>query len=412
MDEQQKERCILHCDLNNFYASVACHDNPSLKGKAVAVAGSEELRHGIILAKNELAKKYGVKTAEPIWQAKLKCPDLVLVEPDFDRCYYFSKKAFEIYERYTDMIEPFGIDENWLDVTGSRRLFGTEMEIAEEIRRTVKAELGLTISVGVSFNKVFAKLGSDLNKPDGITEIRPDNFKEKIWDLPADMLLGVGNSTAAKLRRISVLTIRDLAIAPDKTITALLGKNGEMLKRFANGLENSPVKKSDFVCVPKSIGRSVTHFEDITDFTTAKRLILKMSEEVARELRKWDMEANGVCLSVKNAELITSEVSRKQICAVQSANSLCDEAYKLLCEYWDGKMPIRAIGVRATMLESYNPLYQFNLFEDRVKQFRHEKIERSVDSLRQRYGETSIVRASLLDDVKAPPHYPHPKFFI
>lgn len=400
MEKSKKIRSILHCDLNNFYASVACHDNPSLKGKAVAVAGSVEMRHGIILAKNELAKKCGVKTAEPIWQARLKCPDLVLVEPDFDRYLYFSKQVFKIYERYTDMIESFGIDENWLDITGSHLLFGSSMEIAEALRQTVKREIGLTISVGVSFNKVFAKLGSDLNKPDGIFEITPENFKEKVWPLPVDSLLGVGKATAATLKRISVMTVGDLAKVPQKTISALLGKNGEALKNYANGIDDSPVCKSDFEYVPKSIGRSTTYYRDITDYATAKRILLSLSEEIAEELRRRNMEGFGVCLNLRTSELVTNEFSRKLDFAVQTADSITKQAVKLLYQFWDGKMPLRSVGVRVVRLGTYNPLYQFNLFEDKTKDFRHEKIERSVDTLRSRYGKKSVVRASLLTEDK------------
>ena len=204
-------RTILHCDLNNFYVSVAMRDNPELQGKTVAVGGSVEERHGIILAKNEAAKKFGIKTGEPIWQAKQKCPNLVVVPPEFKRYTYFSGLVRKIYERYTDLVEPFGIDECWLDVTGSHRLFGTGEEIANRIRKEVKEELGLTISVGVSFNKIFAKLGSDLKKPDAVSSIPYDSFKEIVWPMEVECLLGVGPSTKKKLNDLAIYTVRDLA---------------------------------------------------------------------------------------------------------------------------------------------------------------------------------------------------------
>ena len=205
------QRAILHCDLNNFYVSVASRDNETLKGKPVAVGGSVEERHGIILAKSEEAKKFSVTTGEAIWQAKQKCPSLIIVPPDFKRYQHFSLMVRKIYERYTDLVEPFGIDECWLDVTGSRRLFGSEYEIAEKIRNDVKTETGLTISVGVSFNKIFAKLGSDLKKPDAVSVIPYDSFKEVVWGLDASCLLGVGRSTEKKLRELAIFTVGDLA---------------------------------------------------------------------------------------------------------------------------------------------------------------------------------------------------------
>ncbi len=413
MSENQKKgkiRSILHVDLNNFYASVACHDNPSLKGEAVAVAGSKEERHGIILAKNELAEKMGVQTAEPIWQAKLKCPKLIIVPPDFERYMYFSKKANEIYERYTDMIEPFGIDESWLDVTGSYRIFGSGMEIAEQIRKAVKEELGLTVSIGVSFNKVFAKLGSDLKKPDAISEIPYDKFKEIVWPLEVGCLLGVGKSTEASLRRLAIMTVGELATYPSEKLSLLLGKNGETLQKYARGEDNSPVSMADFVYVPKSIGRSTTTPKDITNYTEAKRVLLKLSEEIAYEIRSKNLEGYGVALNIRTHDLATGEVSRKLNSPLQTADGICEQAVKLMKGYWDGKTPLRSIGVRVDRLCDYSPTYQFNLFEDRTKEFRHEKIERSVDAVRDRFGKTSLVRASLLNEKEDKERQPYKPF--
>lgn len=223
------ERVILHCDLNNFFASVELLSRPEWKQVPMAVCGSVEARHGVILAKNEPAKRYGVKTAETLWEARRKCPQLITVPPHPDQYRIFSRRAHRVYERFTDRIEPFGIDECWLDVTGSVPLFGSGEEIAHAIRRAVKEELGLTVSVGVSFNKVFAKLGSDLKKPDAVTVIRRAEFQKLLWPLPVETLIGVGKSTLRILHGMGVITIGDLAQAPLSTLRAALGKNGEQL---------------------------------------------------------------------------------------------------------------------------------------------------------------------------------------
>lgn len=227
------ERVILHCDLNNFFASVTLLSNATLYNMPVAVCGNEKERHGIVLAKNEIAKSYGVKTAETIRDAKRKCPELVCLPPDYKQYKKYSVAARKIYERYTDMIEPFGIDECWLDVTGSIRIFGSGEEIAEKIRSSIKNELKITVSIGVSFNKVFAKLGSDMKKPDGITVISKENFKSKVWPLPAKDLLYVGKSTEERLKSSGIFTIGDVANCETALLSHLLGKNGEQLKRLS-----------------------------------------------------------------------------------------------------------------------------------------------------------------------------------
>lgn len=276
------QRVILHCDMNNFYASVECMLNPELKNKPVAVCGSVEERHGIVLAKNYAAKAFGVSTGEAIWQAKQKCQDLVIVEPHYEQYMKFSKLARGIYGRYTDQIEPYGMDECWLDVTGSGCM-GTGFEIADEIRRTVKFELGLTISAGVSFNKIFAKLGSDMKKPDAITCIEADSFQEKIWCLPASDLLGVGRATEKVLSGYGIHTIGELAATSDDFLKCRLGKNGLAIKKYANGLDDSPVMRSDYVSPVKSIWEkpiaTVKSKKYLTDFTGMKPVEQRNSDE-------------------------------------------------------------------------------------------------------------------------------------
>lgn len=236
------ERIILHSDINSCFASIECMLDPSLKGKPVAVAGSAENRHGIILAKSQEAKAFGVQTAETIWQAKAKCPELIIIEPHYNEYVKYSGKVRDIYRRYTDLIEPFGLDEAWLDVSGSTRLFGSGEKIANKIRETVKFELGLTVSIGVSFSKVFAKLGSDMKKPDAVTVISREDFKNKVWPLPASAMIGVGRATAAKLSSFGVHTLGELAACEREWLIKHFGKCGNELWTFANGIDSSRVK--------------------------------------------------------------------------------------------------------------------------------------------------------------------------
>ncbi|MBP1763246.1 MAG: polymerase [Firmicutes bacterium] len=258
-------RTILHVDLNNFYASVECLYRPELRNFPVAVTGDAEARHGIILAKNQLAKLAGVTTGEAIWQARQKCPRLICLPPDFRKYLRFSRLARTIYADYTDQIEPFGIDEAWLDVTGSIQLFGTGPEIADTIRQRLRSELGITASIGASYNKIFAKLGSDMKKPDATTVITAENFRNIVWPLPAGELLYVGRSTQRKLKSRFINTIGDLAKADPRNLRLLLGVWGETLRQFANGLDTSPVRLSGEESIIKSIGNSTTTPRDLVN---------------------------------------------------------------------------------------------------------------------------------------------------
>ena len=251
-------RNVLHCDMNNFYASVECMLDPALREYPVAVCGSVEERHGIVLAKNYKAKAFNVQTGDAVWQAKQKCKDLVIVPPHFEEYIKYSKLARSVYERYTDQVEPYGMDECWLDISGTSGIFGSPEKVANEIRETIKFELGLTISVGVSFNKIFAKLGSDMKKPDAVTVIEKDTFKDKIWGLPASDLLGVGRATRKVLDRYAIRTIGDLANTDPDLLKRWLGKNGVALWQFANGLDCSAVAKTDFVSPVKSVGHGLS----------------------------------------------------------------------------------------------------------------------------------------------------------
>ncbi len=278
------EQVILHCDLNSFFASVETLLNPEYKGKAMAVCGDKEQRHGIVLAKTEEAKKYGVCTAEPIAAAKAKCPGLIIASPHYKKYMEYSRRVFEIYSEYSDLVEAFGCDEAWIDVSGCERLFGNGYEIAETLRKRVKNETGLTISVGVSFTKPFAKLGSDMKKPDAVTVINYDNFREKIWGLNADEMIGVGQRTYNKLKKYGIITLGDLANADAAFLRRILGIAGETIWKYANGTDRTRVGSIYENRSAKSIGRGVTGANDITDKESAWKLICSLCGEVSQNL--------------------------------------------------------------------------------------------------------------------------------
>lgn len=389
-----EERVILHCDLNNFFASVSLLFNPTLRSVPVAVCGDKEQRHGIVLAKNEAAKRCGVKTAEAIFEAKAKCPELVILPPMMDKYKEYSEKAHRIYEEYTDMIEPFGIDECWLDVTGSRLLFGSGEEIADKIRREIKQKLGITVSVGVSFNKVFAKLGSDMKKPDGITVISRENFREKIWRLPISDLLFVGRKTTDRLRSCGICTIGDAALCADEMLERLLGKNGLELKRYALGEDNSPVSRQHEKATPKSIGRSVTRQQDFKTPDEIWGMFLSLAREISDSLREQGLYAGGVQVHIRNAALSVKEFSRSYPDSVNGAKIIAERGMELLNEHFGFTEPLRSVGLRAINLRGYQTAIQEDIFGDSEKRETEEKIESSIYELRKKFGSTSITRAA------------------
>ena len=390
------ERIILHCDLNNFYASVSLLYNQTLINSPVAVCGSVEQRHGIVLAKNEIAKSFGVKTAEAIWEAKRKCPELIILPPLHEKYEEFSEKAKAIYRRYTDMVEPFGIDECWLDVTGSTMLFGSGEEIAHRIRREIKAELGITISVGVSFNKVFAKLGSDMQKPDAVTVISRENFKEKVWPLPVSDLLFVGRKTVEKLNSSGVFTIGDVTQCDDFMLKRMLGKNGLDLKRYAEGLDNSPVYDRSGSEAPKSIGRSVTGAEDFLNNDDVWQTFITLAEDISRRLKKHRLYAGAIQVHTRNTDLKVKEFSCALPQPTDISIKIAEFGMKIFREnyYWD--LPLRSVGLRAINLKDELVGVQQDLFTDSALEEKSEKIEDSIHTVREKYGKNSIKRGRTL----------------
>lgn len=404
-------RTILHCDLNNFFASVECRDLPELKKIPIAVCGNVEERKGVVLAKNELAKAFGITTGEPVWQAMQKCRTLKTVPPHFERYLYFSKEVQKIYARYTDLIEPFGIDECWLDVTGSERLFGTGEEIAHAIKDTVKRELGLTISVGVSFNKIFAKLGSDLKKPDAVSVITQENFKEKLWRLPVESIIGVGRATLSKLQRYGIYTIGDLAATNEDFLKRQLGVHGEQLKKAANGWDVSSVCGENTRREVKTVGNSTTCIKDLESDDEVWRVLLELSQSVGRRLRAENLSALGVQISIKRNDFKTMEFQAPFSEPVRTFLTLAQAGFALFQERYKWERRIRAVGIRAISLIPTGDYYQPNFFGDAQKSQRREKIEDAMDSLEKRYGKGVLVPLSLKNPSCVPDAENKPSFF-
>lgn len=396
------DRSILHCDLNNFYASVETALDPSLSGKAIAVCGKTEDRHGIVLAKSEPAKKCGIKTGDVVWQAKNKCPGLIVLPPNFDEYVKYSKAVKQIYYRYTDLIEPFGLDECWLDVTGSGRIFGTAHEIADSIKETVKKELNVTISVGISFNKIFAKLGSDMKKPDAITEIRRADFKEKVWRLPANEMLWVGLSTYKTLLKYGIVTIGDIARSNPSFLKNVLGKNGLTIWRCANGLECSAVCDFSYSPPVKSIGRGITCVENLENNDEVWRVILTLSHNVSRHLRKERLIAGGIQLSIKNSSLFTSQSQSKLIFPTQNSWEIAVKAQQIFVNNYIWNTPVRALSVRAINLASADLPQQINMNFDMARHERLERLDKTVLELNQKYGGNTVFEATVLNGTKMP----------
>ncbi|MBR3967983.1 MAG: DNA polymerase IV [Clostridia bacterium] len=386
------DRIILHCDLNNFFASVSLLSNPTLYDMPVAVCGSVEARHGIVIAKNEIAKKFGVKTAEAIWEAKRKCPELVTLPPDYKKYHEYSLKAREIYARYTDLIEPFGIDECWLDVTGSTLLFGSGEQIADKIRRDVKSELGITISVGVSFNKVFAKLGSDMKKPDAITVISRENFRQKVWKLPVSDLLFVGKKTAEKLNQNGIFTVGDVTKCDDDMLSRLLGKAGAQLKRYALGEDKSLVMPPSEDDMPKSIGRTVTPPNDICVPGDVWKIYINIAEEISEILHNKGLYAATIQVHTRDSNLKTKEYSHTLINPLNTSILLAREAMKIFEKNYNWDLPLRSVGFRVTNLKGENAAFQTDLFGEQNDDQKQEIIENSILSVRKKFGTDSLRR--------------------
>ena len=391
-------RHILHVDQNCFYASVEMQRHPELRDKPLAVCGSQEERHGIVLTANYLAKPYGVKTGMAIWQARQNCPNLVILPPDMDEYIRFSRMAREIYEDYTDQIEPFGLDESWLDVTGSVGLFGDPMSIAREISGRIKFELGITASIGVSDNKITAKLGSDYKKPDAITRIEADNYKEIAYPLPVEDLLYVGPATSRKLRAIGISTIGRLAECPVDVLVRRLGKMGAVLHTFANGRDVSPVQKSDHVPNIKSVGNSATTPRDLETEADVKLMLYLLAESVCARMRELVSRCTVVEIYVRDTQLNSIVRQRKLQAPSCSSQELAETGLDIFRRNYRWDRPVRSIGLRGAGLVEAQGTVQLSLYTEDQKRDKWERIDAAVDHLRQRYGYMSVRRALMDSD--------------
>lgn len=391
------ERTILHCDCNGFYASVECVLHPELRTVPMAVCGDPESRRGIILAKNELAKGYGIKTAETIWQAKRKCPQLVLVPAHHDQYALFSKRINGIYQRYTDLVEPFSIDESWLDVTGSRELFGGGKKIADELRKAVREETGVTISVGVSFNKVFAKLGSDYKKPDATTVISREQVPQILWPLPVTDLLFVGRASARMLAEHHIHTIGDLARARREDLKKWLGKHGEQLHDAANGWDHSPVRPAGETPPPKSVGNGLTFRRNLTGAEEIQAGAQLLAERVALRLRRHQLKCTTVQVSLRSPEFKTIQRQKGTPAPTNVSRVIFQCVVELLEGTWNWSAPLRAMTITAAgLVPEEEAGEQLDLFTPQaaVRRGKQEKLERTMDALRDRYGPHVIGYAS------------------
>lgn len=396
------KRVILHSDMNACYASIEAKLNPALKGIPMAVAGNPANRHGIILAKSEKAKKMGVKTGEPIWQAMSKCPNLTIVPPHYEEYLRHSKMARAIYYEYTNQVEPFGLDECYLDVTGSIHLFGSGEEIAEEIRKRMKEEIGISVSVGVSFCKIFAKLGSDMKKPDATTVISEENFREKVWPLPVRDMVGIGPATERKLNKIGIFTLGDISQAPVNIMKNLLGVNGVYLWQYCNGMDIRPVIDRDHKEAIKSIGNSSTTRRDLNSDEEVLSVLQELSFSVSRRLREAELEAMGVEVFIRNSELQSFNFSKKITMASQSSITLVREAMEVFKEKYRWAFPVRAVGIRAINLRGQGGGSQMDVFLNHEKFQKSEDVDTALYKIRKKYGKNSITFAALKKDIGLP----------
>lgn len=411
------DRTILHSDMNCFYASVEMLYHPELEGKPLAVGGDPEARHGIVLTANYIAKKCGVKTGMALWQAKQVCPEIIFVPPRMDLYLRFSNMAREIYSEYTDKIEPYGIDEGWLDVTESSSIKGDGMKIAQEISDRIKYELGITVSIGISWNKIFAKLGSDYNKPDAITQFHRGNYKEIVWGLPVSELLYVGRQTNKKLQKLGIHTIGQLAQIDEKLLESHFGKIGLVLWAFANGYDSDPVCTEGYETPVKSIGNSTTTPRDLETDLDVWIILMALSESVSARLRKHGFKCNVVEISIRDNEL--NSITRQM--HIDKPTNITDEivkaAFELFKKHYRWEHPIRSLGVRGSDLVMEDIPVQLDLFVNQEKREKLERLDRAVDEIRRRFGYFSIQRAAMYQDkvlshLDAGTHTVHPHSYF
>lgn len=390
------QRVILHVDANSFYASVECLYRPDERGRPLSVCGDPEQRHGIVLASNSLAKVHGVKTGMAVWQARQVCPHLVTVPPDYQLYLHFSKMLRSIYENYSDRVESFGLDECWVDVSEPEGGIEEGLSKAQQIRNRVKNELGITVSIGVSDNKIFAKLGSDYKKPDAITVIPPDRFQQMIWGLPASDLLYVGPQTTKKLKECNILTIGDLACAPPKMLEYKLGKNGLMLQAFANGWDRAPVKPSTAEEAIQSVGNSMTTPYDIATLDQARCVYYMLAESVASRMRENGFRSRCISISVRTTDLLTFSCQKTISTPTNITKEIAEIACQLFSERYQHRLPLRSVGISCGSLLLADAPVQLDMLGDLEKREKMEAVDGAIDGIRKRFGFKSIQRGVVL----------------
>ena len=392
-------RTILHVDANSFYASCECLYRPSIREKPVAVCGDPEARHGIVLTKNQHAKKYGVQTGEAIWQAKQKCPSLVVVPPDYPLYLHMSRRMHEIFGQYSDKVESFGLDESWVEISADDMDVRKGQLVADEIRHRIHRTLGITVSVGVADNKVMAKLGSDYKKPDATTVLLPDLYEQIVWPLPVSDLLYVGPATTRKLARIGVCTIGQLANLDESLLVHKFGKIGYMLKAFALGLDTSPVKPIEVSLPIKSVGNSTTPPHDIENMTDVKELVYLLAESVATRLRENNFKARCISVSARTTELVSSSCQTTLSQSTCLAKEIAETALRLFEQRYRFGFPFRSMGINCSQLSPLDAPVQVDMFGEDERRVKQEQLERSIDGLRSRFGHQVIRRGIVLSDL-------------
>ena len=391
------EKYILHGDMNNFYASVECMLNPSIKNKPVVVCGSAEDRHGIVLAKNYIAKQYNINVGDTIWKAKQQCPDIAVVSPpNFNEYKKYSKLAHEIYNRFTEYVEPYGMDECWLDISESVKNMNEAKIIADKIRNIIKFELGLTISVGVSFNKIFAKLGSDLKKPNATIVIDERNYKTKIFPLPIENLFGVGRNTKKILDRYLIKTIGDLANEKIERIEYLLGQNGRSLYLFANGLDDSSVSKYDDPYTIKSVSHGITTIKDMENNDDVWEVLLSLSQFIGFKLRCLKKRCYVVNIIIRDNLLIEKQWQKILNYSIQSSYTIAKEAFNLFISKYKWQKPLRSVTIQVSKLQDEDSIEANNLFIKCNNIEKIEKVEKCIDNINKRFGNGLVINTRLL----------------
>ncbi len=392
---------ILHCDMNNFYASVELLDYPDLKDQPVAVCGSDDNRHGIILAKNQLAKACGVTTAETLWQARKKCPGLVCLPPHMKKYKDYSRRINEIYYEFTDLVEPYSIDESWLDVTASHGLFGDGKTIADTLRHRIKTQLGLTLSIGVSYNKIFAKMGSNYKKPDATTLISPDNFRDILWPMAVGKLFTVGNATKTKLERMGIETIGDLAQSDPLLLEKQLGKQGAIIHNYANGKDQSKVREYHHRREMKTVGNGMTFHRNLCSKEDIHTAVIGLSDMVSGRLRKYNKKALGIKVEIKDPHFKTLSRQKQLSTATYSAQGIAKAALDLINAHWKTDQPIRLLAITGFHLVApdHKEELQLNfLSPGKREKPEDENLDKAMDEIRKKYGTSSISFGRLMDN--------------